>query len=128
MPARVASVPKPSVSRKIFFNALSCTKRAIPVMAESKVASVKGFGGCVFLLRISPFSQCNICPFLTTGSSASCCSSSLSSLPQSCFQPAICKLRACATKVPPAIFKVILHLRYSASGQNCIRYWQAIRK
>ena len=30
------------------FSSLSCTKRAIPVMAESSVASVKWRGGCVW--------------------------------------------------------------------------------
>ena len=125
MPARVASVPSPSVSRRIFFNSLSCTKRAIPVIAESNVASVKGFGGCVFLLTTSPRSQYRICPFFTIGNNGSWFSSS-SSLPSSSFQPAVCKLRAWATKVPPAILKVILLLRYSASGQNCNKYWRAI--
>ena len=56
MPARVASVPKPSVSLNTFLIFASLTKRAIPVIAPNKVASVNDSGGDVFAFQLTALS------------------------------------------------------------------------
>ena len=127
IPALVASVPSPSVALRIFFSSLSCTKRAIPVIAESSVASVKGLGGWVCLATISPFSQSNSSPLATIGKALPSFSASCSLLPNKVRQPACAKNRALAINFPFSISSSITHLRYTASGINCIRYCRAIK-
>ena len=96
--------------------------RAIPVIAESSVASVKWRGGWVCRSTTSPFSHSNSSPFATTGSGVPSFSSSRSLLPNSVRQPASARKRALATNLPLAMSSSITHLRNTASGQNCIRY------
>ena len=96
--------------------------RAIPVIAESSVASVKWRGGWVCRSTTSPFSHNNSSPFATTGSGVPSFSSSRSLLPNSVRQPASARKRALATNLPLAMSSSITHLRNTASGQNCIKY------
>ncbi|MNE13082.1 hypothetical protein D3C80_1059090 [compost metagenome] len=102
MPARVASVPRPSVSRRILRISGSCTWRAMPVMAASRVASVNALGAWVIFSSSSPRSHDSCSPSRNAGR-VPASSSSSSSTPSSAFQPALRMRRALAWNRPPAM-------------------------
>ena len=101
IPARVASVPKPSVSFRIFLIVADDTYREMPVMAANNVASVKYGGGVVFFSINSPRSQCNIWPFTNSGNVFS--GFFASSFWYSTFHPSLRMDLAVATNTPPSM-------------------------
>ncbi len=105
------------MARRIFFRSLSCTKRAIPVIADSSVASVKcGAAAGSDAPPPRPLSHSSSSPLATTGSGVPSFSSSRSLLPSSVRQPASARKRALATKLAVGDLKINL-----AFAEHCVR-------
>lgn len=127
MPACVAAVPIPSVSRRIFLTFGSATNLWTSFIALSRLASVNRAGAfvCFSWSFVSRHSPCS--PSLTTGRAA--CSSSCLSLVSSfsgsslstAFQPSARTRRPEATNVSPSTSAVMLVCMYSWSGMKKAR-------